>query len=179
MNTSSLKPKRSFPTHVQTVLSRGELWRAKEILQGTIATSQYDPLLYEQYGLILFQMDDLMEAGKYLFLSGQVKEEYEAAINLYLKRFGGRDWQTLAASFPRRAKNIKFELFPEPVRMKLRALQMPANYGQEIPAHHARSARHKFFDTLALIGCVCVGILIFVCFVTGFIVLFQEMLKLR
>lgn len=88
MNTNTLQPKKPFPTRVQAALSRGELWRAKEILQGAIATLKYDPLLYEQYGLILFQMGDLVEAGKYLFLSGQVKEEYETAINLYLKRGG-------------------------------------------------------------------------------------------
>ena len=75
MTTSIPKPKRAFPYHVKAALTNNQLWRAKEILQGTIASSGYDPFLFEQYGLILFQMGDLMEAGKYLFLSGQTREE--------------------------------------------------------------------------------------------------------
>jgi len=146
------------------------LRRAKEILQGTVASSKYDPLLFEQYGLVLFQMGDLIEAGKYLFLSGQEKEEYEEATALYLKRFGRRDWQTLIASFPKRVKNIKTELLPENVRQELKRLEMPANRGHETPP----PSKGKLSGIFALIGCGCAAFLIAICFVAGFAALFQE-----
>jgi len=176
MDTSTPKPKRPFPSHVQAALSNGELWRAKEILQGTIATSKYDPLLFEQYGLVLLQMGDLVEAGKYLFLSGQAKEEYAESVALYLKRFGRRDWQTLVSSFPKRVRNIKTELLPEVVREELKRLEIPANRGNESPAQLIAPSKGRFQDTVALAGCGCVGFLIAMCFVAGFAALFQEVM---
>ena len=58
----------SYPENVKTALRIGELWRAKEILQGRIAGSSFDTDLYEQYGAVLLQTADLMAAGKYLYL---------------------------------------------------------------------------------------------------------------
>ena len=146
-------------------------WRAKEILQGTIGSSKYDPLLYEQYGLVLLQMNDLVEAGKYLFLSGQVKEEYREALTLYLEKFGRSDWQTLVASFPKRAKNIKLELFPADVRAKLRELEIPDNRGNELPMEELSGQIFGDYkgssDTLFLVGCGCASLLIVAWFLAG------------
>jgi hypothetical protein len=56
--------------NVDDALGRGALWRAKEILRGRVASSQYDPVLFERYGAVLLEAADLFEAGKFLFLSG-------------------------------------------------------------------------------------------------------------
>ncbi len=159
-------PQRPFPSHVRDALSKGELWRAKEILQGTLANSKYDPLLYEQYGIVLLQMNDLVEAGKYLFLSGQVKEGYEKSLTLYLEKFGRRDWQTLVASFPKKAKNIQLNLYPANVQEELRKLQIPANKGNELVAPPVTTPGW-FSDTFLYltVGCGCV--LIILCLFLG------------
>lgn len=159
-------PRRPFPPHVREAVSQGKLWRAKEILQGTLANSKYDPLLCEQYGVVLLQMNDLVEAGKYLFLSGQIKEEYEESLALYLERFGGRDWQTLVASFPKKAKNIQLDLYPANVREELQKVAVPVNRGNEVLAQPVTSQGwfgNAFFTLLCGGGCV----LIIICLVLG------------
>ena len=80
-------------------VEEGEVWRAKEILRGTIGTQGYDLDLYEQYGELLLQTGELVEAGK----SGRRPSscpdaslpraawKYERAITTYLSRFTRRD----------------------------------------------------------------------------------------
>jgi hypothetical protein len=65
-------------TRVNNEVRAGRLWRAKEILQGSICR-EYDLRIFERYGQILLLMRDNLEAGKYLFLSGSRKPEYEPA----------------------------------------------------------------------------------------------------
>src|SRR5437588_10799902 len=68
-------------------LDAGRLWRAKEILQGAVGTSGYEPGLYERYGQVLLRMGDNVEAGKYLFLSRVQNAGYEGAITLFVNRY--------------------------------------------------------------------------------------------
>ena len=82
----------------------GELWRAKEILQGGIRTWGYNQALFERLGLILLQMGDPLEAGKYLFLSGQRQASYEGPIALFLRRFSRAGPLQLYSTFPRAAR---------------------------------------------------------------------------
>ncbi len=49
----------------------GRLWRAKEILQGGMRSAGYDVVFFERLGVLLLRMGDLLEAGKFLFLSGR------------------------------------------------------------------------------------------------------------
>jgi hypothetical protein len=44
-------------------------------------------------------MGDLVEAGKYLFLSGERKPEYEEAINIFVKRFTKKKQSILILCF--------------------------------------------------------------------------------
>jgi len=150
-------PAKPFSDNVLTALANGELWRAKELLQSQVASAKFDALLYEQYGVVLLEMGDSLEAGKYLFLSGECQYPYAHPINLYLNRFGARDWQTLVASFPRHAKDARFDDFPELVREKLQSLQMPeALEGGPIilaplpPPHHIS-------DRMALLSCALIS----------------------
>src|SRR5690242_2689152 len=79
------KPK-YYMARVEAALAKGQLWRAKEICHGAIRNEPYDPALYECYGQVLISSGDLADAGKYLFLSGRRKPEYQEAIALYLRR---------------------------------------------------------------------------------------------
>lgn len=141
-----------MPDRVREALDRGQLWRAKEILQGRIGSGPYDPLLYEQYGAVLLEMRDLREAGKYLFLSGNRRPEYEPAITLYLDRHrGGR---SLLGTFPARARGLPRDRFPEPVRAELVARRVPEKPFQPSFPRPASPRVRKVADTMSRIGCI-------------------------
>lgn len=139
------------PDRVREALDRGELWRAKEILQGRIGSSPYDPTLYEQYGAVLLAMRDLREAGKYLFLSGNRRSEYEPAITLYLHQH--RDGRSLLGTFPARAREIPRDRFPEPVRAELLARGVPETPFQPSVPRSVSPRRRKINDAITRLGC--------------------------
>ena len=101
---------------VDEAIKRGEAWRAKEILRGSIRSHGYDIELYQRYGRLLLDLQDKLEAGKYLFLSGNRQPEYKPAIELYLSRIKG---DSLYYSFPRSARLREVSDYPEPVRSDL------------------------------------------------------------
>jgi hypothetical protein len=81
----------------------GRFWRAKQILQGSMRNQGYSLEVYRAYGELLLGVGDLVEAGKYLFLSGARNDEFVPAIDLYLHRYKIH-WRVLVATFPRAAK---------------------------------------------------------------------------
>ena len=105
-------------------ISNGNLWRAKEILQGSVGHSGYKIEIYEKLGVVLLEMRDLAEAGKYLFLSGVRKPEYEEAIGIFLQKYEGKP-HNLFRTFPRSAKLKKISEYPKTVADKLRELGLP------------------------------------------------------
>ncbi len=115
---------------VDEAVQRGEMWRAKEILRGSIRSRGYDTELYERYGRLLLDLQETLEAGKYLLLSGMRRPEYEAAIDLYLSRIRV---DTLYYSFPRSARLPQISDYPDAVRSDLArvGLQPPMKIVQE------------------------------------------------
>jgi hypothetical protein len=71
---------------VDQAIADRKLWRAKEILQGRLASPKFDPDLLRRYGEVLLAMDDKIEAGRHLFCSGFRAPEYSEAIELFLSR---------------------------------------------------------------------------------------------
>ena len=110
-----------FLAEADREIAAGNLWRAKEILHGQIKYSAYNVALFEKLGFVLLQMNDLVEAGKYLFLSGVRKPEYEESISIFLKKYEGKP-HNLFHPFPRSAKLSKISDYPEAVAVKLREL---------------------------------------------------------
>ena len=100
---------------VEKQIDLGNIWKAKEILQGRLAGSTYDTELYEEYGKVPLAMHDDMEAGKYLFLSGVRQPNYEKAIYFYLNRYAGKTTGDLFHTFPHSAQIFPIESFPEEV----------------------------------------------------------------
>lgn len=107
-------------------IEKGRLWRAKEILQGSLGNFGYNLELYEEYGKVLLLMGDLPAVGKFLFLSGARKPEYEQAIGIYLARHWARPAQ-LFSTFPRKARLIEIATYPRAVEEDLRRLGFPNN----------------------------------------------------
>ena len=110
-------------TRVEKEIRQGRGWRAKEILAGHIGNDDYDPELYALYGRVLRRLGDEVEAGKYLFLSGEVQGDEQQAVALFLARCG--PGEMLHASFPARARNLRIRYYPDSVRAELEA----RNYG--------------------------------------------------
>lgn len=112
------------PTAIQRAddeAAAGRLWRAREILEGNLANTGFDPELYEALGRVLMQMGDVPTAGKFLFLSGARDPDYQPAIELYLQRHGGT-WQNLLGTFPRQVRRLDFPEFPPSVAAQLAEL---------------------------------------------------------
>src|ERR1043165_2825126 len=105
---------RAFENADQEV-SKGNLWRAREILQGSIPNAGYNCDLFEKLGTVLLAMGDLPEAGRFLFLSDRRKPEYEQAIRIFLKKYG-KNWRSLLQTFPRVARLSKLSNYPDGVR---------------------------------------------------------------
>lgn len=106
-------------------VEKGNLWRAKEILQGSIPNAGYNCDLFEKLGNVLLIMGDLPEAGRFLFLSDRRKPEYEQAIEIFLKKYGN-NWRGLLHTFPRPAKLSTLSEYPDGVRRQLEQSGVPA-----------------------------------------------------
>lgn len=105
-------------------LANGNLWRAKEILQGSLPSAGYNIEIFEKLGIVLLQMGDLPEAGRFLFLSGVRKQKYEEAISIFLQKYGKKP-DNLLQKFPHTAKLSKISDYPEAVQTILRELKLP------------------------------------------------------
>ncbi|MBK9153233.1 MAG: hypothetical protein IPM25_03260 [Chloracidobacterium sp.] len=113
-------------------IEKGRLWRAKEILQGSVSHATYNEDVFEKLGLVLLQMGDLPDAGKYLFLSGVRKPEYENAIGIFLEKH--RNPFNLFRTFPPSAKLRRLSDYPPQLAEELRELGF-----QEPPRENARA----------------------------------------
>ena len=126
---------------VDEAVQRGEVWRAKEILRGNIASGSYDSDLYERYGRLLVDLGELVEAGKYLFLSGRRSPEYARAIDVYLSRYPADRPEVLYHSFPSAARfGEQLSRYPLEVRRTLQERGLP-EYFEEL--HRQRLERHR------------------------------------
>ena len=127
---------------VDEAVQKGEAWRAKEILRGNIASGSYDSQLYERYGTLLMELGELVEAGKYLFLSGRRSPEYARAIEVYLSRYPADRPDVLYHSFPSAARfgQDRLSLYPLEVRQTLQERGLP-EYFEEL--HRQRLERHR------------------------------------
>ena len=105
---------------IKGAVRENEHWRAKERLQGRLSQNVYDPELFESYGFVLLAMNDTVEAGKYLFLSGVRDPSYLPAIDIYLSRYSGKGIQHITHTFPKAAQSAPFTAYPETVIDELR-----------------------------------------------------------
>lgn len=104
---------------VDAEISVGRVWRAKEILSGNIASGVVDPVILERYGHLLDALGDRVEAGKYLYLAGVRRPEYEHPIALFLQRHARLDGPALVALFPNAVRRTPFNELPQAVQEDL------------------------------------------------------------
>lgn len=141
-------------------MARGNLWRAKEILQGSIPNSGYQCDLFEKLGIVLLAMGDLPESGRFLFLSGRRKPEYEQAIGVFLTKYR-KDLRTLFQTFPKVARLSALSDYPDRVRMDLAELGFPQVGKRDL---RRVSSAHPGDHTTAVVGWLVIGLILFVMF---------------
>ncbi len=103
----------------------GRLWRAREILEGSLPILGYDVELYERLGVVLLEMGDLPRAGMFLFLSGARRDDYQEAIEVYRRRHSRCGPRAMFAGFPRAAKRSTLSEYPVQLASELRGLDFP------------------------------------------------------
>jgi hypothetical protein len=123
-------------------IAGGRLWRAKEILQGSIPNCGYDCDLFENLGSVLLMMGDLPEAGRFLFLSSRAKPEYDEAIGIFLSRYG-KNWRVLFHSFPQAARLSTLSEYPDFLRKQLSELGFPEVLKRDLVSSPALSGSVK------------------------------------
>jgi len=151
-------------------ISNGRLWRAREILENTLGHSGYKAEIYEKLGTVLLEMKDLAQAGKYLFLSGVSKPEYQEAVGIFFEKYENKP-RNLFHSFPRSAKLRKISEYPESVADKLRELGLPEILEDET----GNTLIHPDHDEnrLLKIGCFLIAFLIVALIVLGIVKLLE------
>ena len=150
---------------IDAELAAGRAWRAREILRGAIPSFGDLPEVLERYGLVLLQLGDLLEAGRFLFLSGRRRPELEPAIALFLTRHGRGGVGQLIAMFPAVVRRLGFDALPEAVRSELLA-----RGARPWPAHSSRPNVQRpssMVPTVVSLGCLIALIAILICAVVG------------
>jgi hypothetical protein len=137
-------------------ISRGRLWRAKEILHRAVGHSGYRSDVYEKLGNVLLQMSDLVEAGKYLFLAGSRNPEYADAIDTFVERYREKP-QNIFHPFPKSAKLSKISEYPPAVADELRQLGLPEDL-EDLDGIYVRPPR-TLSDRLLPFGCIAIALL--------------------
>jgi hypothetical protein len=159
----------SFLEKAERELAAGNLWRAKEILQGSLPSAGYNVELFEKLGVVLLQMKDSPEAGKFLFLSGVRRPEYEEAIGIFLRKYGKKPYNFLQ-TLPHAARLPKISDYPETVAAKLRELNLPETLKTE--SGDVVTPPEEESDIL-LIGCVIAALAVVALVILGIIKLYE------
>ena len=160
----------AYENDVRRELERGRLWRAKEILRGRVGEKAFDPALYEQYGAVLLAMQDELQAGRYLFLSGARRPEYEVAIATYLERHDTGHWRRLVGSFTNRVKARTPNQLPPAVREHLLAKGYPVSRLDDTPLSEAEiGPAYKARFTVQSLGCALAVLFVLWVLIAGFL----------
>ncbi|MGH1419871.1 MAG: hypothetical protein ACRBCJ_13515 [Hyphomicrobiaceae bacterium] len=96
-------------------ISSGRLWRAKEILQGRLANTKYDPELFHLYGDVLKQMGDLRLAGRFFFLSGHDDVKNNDCVSIFKDRDCRGTFSDFWGTMPKSVQNSAKDEIPNAV----------------------------------------------------------------
>jgi hypothetical protein len=135
------------------------------LLRGAIGSGRIDAPVLERYGQVLDSVGDRIEAGKYLFLSGARRPEYEASIRLFLSRHSRGGPKSLVAQFPTRVRRRPMNELPAGVTAELADLGVTAAL---FAAHRTRVVSKPGRWERAAIGTAVLAILI--AFIVGALV---------
>lgn len=140
-------------------IEQGNLWRAKEILQGAIRRESYDSQLFEMMGTVFLTMGDVPEAGRFLFLSGVRQPEYREAIELFLSRHRRKEPQEFSHLLPRKARLRTLSEYPQEVAQVFREMGFPEVLTDEVGRVYQPSPTGKDIAGWVIFGTIAVAAL--------------------
>ena len=155
----------------QREIENGNLWRAKEILQGAIGSGEsYDVQLFEMMGRVLLRMGDLPEAGRFLFLSGARQPEYLEPIEIFLSRYSRTVPHDFIHLLPRNARLRTLSDYPDEVARALRGMKFP----EVLKDKHDRVIQPRTGkDVGAWLACGAIALVILTLIILGAIKLWE------
>ena len=160
-----MKKKITIYEKAEKEIRANNLWRAKEILQGNLSNLGYDYELYRKYGELLDKMGDRIEAGRFLFLSGNLHSE---SVSLYIKKYSRKDPRNLLGTFPKAARLESIDDYPNSVTQKLKELGLKTN-NLNWRSQYSSDYKESFFEKLFPFGCICGLIIGAICAVIGLV----------
>lgn len=102
--------KNKLKKKIETEINNNRLWKAKEILYGAISSLPYDEEIYYEYAKVLYKLGDYVEGGKYFLLTNSTNDDYNKAIEEFLKRYNEQNY---FSHFPRQFKKVSIEDYPK------------------------------------------------------------------
>ena len=150
-----------FHPKVQPFIDDGRLWRAREYLASRIASSPYDAALCHQLGWVLLRMGDELEAGRYLFASGQRRPAYREAIEQFLDRYRRGGWPHVVAELPSSIRRVSIAELPVRLSSELAELGKPAESALGRPR---RGGRQRAETHDVVLGIVLAMVFLASCF---------------
>ena len=143
--------KRPLLERIDAEVAAGRAWKAKEILSGQVGSAWPGEIVSERYGVLLADLGDRVNAGKFLFLSGVRKPEYDDHIALFLSRHGRSGPENLLAQFPKSFRRLQFLDLPTQLQSELRALGVRKDaFGKRI--RESSSPPSRWANFVALTG---------------------------
>jgi hypothetical protein len=107
-------------------LDSGSSAAALRLLTGACYGTGYDVDYFELLGRALLECGQVENTGRFFFLSGIRRSEYEAAIAKFLKQNDPNNFRQLQSRFPKRAQVLwNLKQFPPIVASELRSLGWP------------------------------------------------------
>jgi hypothetical protein len=133
-------PKKIKLDRARSFLNTSDSLAALRILAGGGSCRVYDVNYYELIGRALLGCNEINNAGRFLFLSGVRRPEYEGAINIFLsKNSNPNNFRQLQSQLTQAARVMwKLEQFPPTVASELSALGWPEDTQADIIARKHR-----------------------------------------
>lgn len=120
-------PNNAKRERARALLANGDASEALRLLSGSCFGAGYDRDYYELLGRALLATGHPENAGRFLFLSGVRKPEYDAPIAYFLARHSDpRNFRQLQSQLPERIRVLwRLSKFPANIAAELRALGWP------------------------------------------------------
>lgn len=129
----------------RVLLDCGASVAALRLLAGSCYGTGYDVDYLELMGRALLECGQVENAGRFFFLSGVRRSDYEAAIAKFLNKHNDpNNFRQLQSSFPKRAQVLwNLKQFPPIVASELRSLGWPEDIQAAIVARKQSHLRRR------------------------------------
>lgn len=148
---------KKLKSKIKEEINQKRLWKAKEMLQSSIASSPYDEETYFEYAKLLYQLGDMVESGKYFLLTNTNDINHSNAIKEFLNRYKQKDY---FSHFPRKFKKVPIDEYPKNLKL---LLEENPNIKKNIYVEQKENIDNKNYKetfTDKIVGMIVISILV-------------------